>query len=214
VADHIRTGSIVLERVTQRFPVPREDREFTAVQDVSLDVRGGEFVSIVGPSGCGKSTLLSLIAGLVPVTAGRIAIDGQAVAGVNPRLGFVFQRDAIFPWKTVAQNVGLPLLFRGVDAASARSRVADWIARIGLTGFEQYHPFQLSGGMRKRVALAIYAESFEHAREAFPPDSLVSRDGGARVIETMRAFDVVPAGMKFEPESVYDNRFVLKALGR
>jgi NitT/TauT family transport system ATP-binding protein len=119
VADHGRTGSIVLERVTQRFPVPREEREFTAVQDVSVDVRGGEFVSIVGPSGCGKSTLLSLIAGLVPISAGRITIDGEPVAGVNPRLGFVFQRDAIFPWKTVAQNVGLPLLFRGVDSASA-----------------------------------------------------------------------------------------------
>jgi NitT/TauT family transport system ATP-binding protein len=155
VADHGRTGSIVLERVTQRFPVPREEREFTAVQDVSVDVRGGEFVSIVGPSGCGKSTLLSLIAGLVPISAGRITIDGEPVAGVNPRLGFVFQRDAIFPWKTVAQNVGLPLLFRGVDSASARPRVAEWIARIGLTGFEQYHPYQLSGGMRKRVALAM-----------------------------------------------------------
>ena len=150
-----RTGSIVLERVTQRFPVPREDREFTAVQDVSIDVRGGEFISIVGPSGCGKSTLLSLIAGLVPATSGRITIDGQPVSGVNPRLGFVFQRDAIFPWKTVAQNVGLPLLFRGVDTASARPRVAEWIGRIGLTGFERYHPYQLSGGMRKRVALAM-----------------------------------------------------------
>jgi NitT/TauT family transport system ATP-binding protein len=155
VAGHGRTGSIVLERVTQRFPVPREDREFTAVQDVSIDVRGGEFISIVGPSGCGKSTLLSLIAGLVPATSGRITIDGQPVSGVNPRLGFVFQRDAIFPWKTVAQNVGLPLLFRGVDTASARPRVAEWIGRIGLTGFEQYHPYQLSGGMRKRVALAM-----------------------------------------------------------
>jgi NitT/TauT family transport system ATP-binding protein len=155
VAEHGPTGAIVVERVTQQFPVPREDREFTAVQDVSLGVRGGEFVSIVGPSGCGKSTLLSLIAGLVPVASGRITIDGEPVAGVNPRLGFVFQRDAIFPWKTVAQNVGLPLLFRGVGAGAARPRVAEWIARIGLTGFEQYHPYQLSGGMRKRVALAM-----------------------------------------------------------
>ncbi len=150
-----RTGRIVLEQVTQRFALPREGREFTAVQDVSFDVGGGEFVSIVGPSGCGKSTLLALIAGLVPVTAGRITLDGQAVTGVTPRLGFVFQRDALFPWKTVVENVGLPLLFRGVDAAAARPRVAEWIARIGLTGFERYHPHQLSGGMRKRVALAM-----------------------------------------------------------
>jgi NitT/TauT family transport system ATP-binding protein len=150
-----RTGSIALEQVTQRFDLPREGREFTAVEGVTFDVRGGEFVSIVGPSGCGKSTLLSLIAGLQPVTAGRITLDGEPVQGVNPRLGFVFQRDALFPWKTVAQNVGLPLLFRGVDAATARPRAADWIARIGLTGFESYHPHQLSGGMRKRVALAM-----------------------------------------------------------
>jgi NitT/TauT family transport system ATP-binding protein len=150
-----RTGSIILEQVTQRFALPREGREFTAVQDVTFAVHGGEFVSIVGPSGCGKSTLLSLIAGLQPVTGGRITVDGQPVQGVNPRLGFVFQRDALFPWKTVAQNVGLPLLFRGVATAAARPRVADWIARIGLTGFEGYHPHQLSGGMRKRVALAM-----------------------------------------------------------
>ena len=148
-------GSITLEKVTQRFALPREGREFTAVQDVSFEVGSGEFVSIVGPSGCGKSTLLSLIAGLVPVTEGRISLDGQPVEGVNQRLGFVFQRDALFPWKTVAQNVGLPLLFRGVDAAATRPRVAEWIARIGLTGFEDYHPHQLSGGMRKRVALAM-----------------------------------------------------------
>ncbi len=148
-------GAIVLERVTQRFPMPREGREFTAVQDVSFDVRGGEFVSIVGPSGCGKSTLLGLVAGLLPVGEGRITIDGRPVDGVNLRLGYVFQRDALLPWKTVAQNVGLPLLFRGFDAALARARVAEWIARIGLNGFEQYHPYQLSGGMRKRVALAM-----------------------------------------------------------
>lgn len=152
---HEQTGTIVLAGVTQRFPLPREEREFTAVQDVSFDVRGGEFVSIVGPSGCGKSTLLGLVGGLVPATAGRITVDGEPVSGVNPRLGFVFQRDALFPWKTVDQNVGLPLLFRGVDAASARPRVDEWIARIGLTGFERYHPHQLSGGMRKRVALAM-----------------------------------------------------------
>jgi NitT/TauT family transport system ATP-binding protein len=155
VTGHGGAGSIVLEGVTQRFVLPREGREFTAVEDVSFDVGGGEFVSIVGPSGCGKSTLLALIAGLVPVSAGRISLDGQPVAGVNPRLGFVFQRDALFPWKTVAQNVGLPLLFRGVAAGAAGPRAADWIARIGLTGFEGYHPHQLSGGMRKRVALAM-----------------------------------------------------------
>jgi sulfonate transport system ATP-binding protein len=149
------TSDILVERVTQRFAVPREQRELTALQDVSLEVRGSDFVSIVGPSGCGKSTLLGMMAGLVPITEGRIVVGGRAVDGVDPRLGFVFQRDAVFPWKTVAENVGLPLLFRGVDPAVARPRVREWIARIGLTGFEDYHPHQLSGGMRKRVALAM-----------------------------------------------------------
>src|SRR5205085_9388513 len=146
---------IVVAGVTQRFAVSRETREFTALEDVSLDVRGSEFVSIVGPSGCGKSTLLGMIAGLVPIGTGRILLGGRPVNGVDPRVGYVFQRDAVFPWKTVAENVGLPLLFRGVDAATARARVTEWIARIGLTGFERYHPYQLSGGMRKRVALAM-----------------------------------------------------------
>ena len=152
---HTTGTDIVISHVTQRFAVPREARELTALEDVSLDVRGSEFVSIVGPSGCGKSTLLGMIAGLVPISAGSILVGGRPVDGVDPRLGYVFQRDAVFPWKTVAENVGLPLLFRGVDADAARPRVADWIARIGLTGFERYHPYQLSGGMRKRVALAM-----------------------------------------------------------
>ena len=107
-----RRGRITLEQVTQRFALPREGREFTAVQDVSFDVGGGEFVSIVG---------------LVPITEGGISLDGQPVGGVNPRLGFVFQRDALFPWKTVAQNVGLPLLFRGVDTASARQFLSPYV---------------------------------------------------------------------------------------
>ena len=146
------SGEIVVSDITQRFAVPRE---FVALDRVSLEIRDGEFVSIVGPSGCGKSTLLGMMAGLVPITEGRIVVGGRPVHGVDARLGYVFQRDAVFPWKTVAENVGLPLLFRGVDANVARARVTDWIGRIGLTGFEQYHPYQLSGGMRKRVALAM-----------------------------------------------------------
>ena len=144
--------AISVSGVTQRFSVPRP---FMALDDISLEIGHSEFVSIVGPSGCGKSTLLGLIAGLVPLDEGRILVGGRPVAGVDPRLGYIFQRDALFPWKTVAENVGLPLLFRKVDGASARSRVEHWIARIGLKGFEGYHPYQLSGGMRKRVALAM-----------------------------------------------------------
>src|ERR1044072_6883354 len=105
-------------------------------------MRRSEFVSIVGPSGCGKSTLLGMMAGLVPITEGRMVVGGRAVDGGDPRLGPLVPRDAVFPWKTVAENVGLPLLFRGVDAAVARARTAEWIGRIGLTGFEHYHPYQ------------------------------------------------------------------------
>jgi hypothetical protein len=128
-----RTGRIVLEQVTQRFALPREVREFTAVQDVSFDVDGGVFTAFL-KQGKGYA--------LIDMFTSKGTLDAMA---------------------------GDP---------------------------------------------ALYAQSFEHAREAFPPDSLVSRDGVARVIETMRAFDAVPAGMKIEPESVFDNRYVLKALGR
>ncbi len=90
-------SEIVVSRVSQRFAVPREDRELTALRDVSLEIRGGEFVSIVGPSGCGKSTLLAMIAGLVPISDGEIVVGGRRVDGVDRRLGFVFQRDAVSP---------------------------------------------------------------------------------------------------------------------
>ena len=120
-----RRGSITLERVTQRFALPREGREFTAVQDVSFEVGGGEFVSIVGPSGCGKSTLLSLVAGLVPVTEGRISLDGQPVDGVQPaaRLRLPARRHLSVEDRGPERRP--PLLFRGVDADSARPRVAE-----------------------------------------------------------------------------------------
>ncbi|HVQ74495.1 MAG TPA: ABC transporter ATP-binding protein [Candidatus Binatia bacterium] len=127
----------------------------TAVTGVSLEVQSGRFVSIVGPSGCGKSTLLAMIAGLTPPTRGRIEVGGRAVqGGVPDNLGYLFQRDALLPWKTAAENVGLPLAIRGRPAAEIRERADRWIRRVGLTGFERYYPHQLSGGMRKRVSLA------------------------------------------------------------
>jgi sulfonate transport system ATP-binding protein len=144
---------IVLDRVTATFQAA--DRDFTAVRDASFTVQTGRFVSLVGPSGCGKSTLLGMIAGLVPVSAGRIQLAGRAVEhGVPPDLGYLFQRDALLPWKTALQNVMLPLVIRRTPAAEARARAHDWLARVGLRGFERYYPHQLSGGMRKRVSLA------------------------------------------------------------
>jgi NitT/TauT family transport system ATP-binding protein len=110
---------------------------------------------VVGPSGCGKSTLLNMIAGLDPATDGEATIGGRRLGNaVEPDVGYLFQKDALLPWKTVRANVELPLIFRKWPAERRDGLVADWIARVGLAGFETYYPYQLSGGMRKRVSLA------------------------------------------------------------
>ena len=144
---------IFVENVTQVFETAKG--EFTAVRDVSFSVAPGRFVSLVGPSGCGKTTLLGMIAGLVPLTRGRITLNGRPVAaGVPPDIGYLFQRDALLPWKTALENVALPLAIRGRPTAEARARATEWLRRVGLAGFEGHYPHQLSGGMRKRVSLA------------------------------------------------------------
>jgi len=108
----------------------------------------------VGPSGCGKSTLLSLVSGLLPATTGAIQLNGTPVSAVRTDVGFIFQRDALLPWKTVRENVRLPLDFRSVPAAEGRTRADEWIARVGLAKFPDSYPHELSGGMRKRAQLA------------------------------------------------------------
>ena len=144
---------ILLEGVTRTFAAPAGD--FTAVHDVSFSVAPSRFVSLVGPSGCGKSTLLGMIAGLTSVTGGRIEVNDRPVDGAVPsNIGYLFQRDALLPWKTALQNVTLPLMIRGTPPGEARTRGRHWLARVGLPGFEGYYPHQLSGGMRKRVSLA------------------------------------------------------------
>ncbi|ANY14458.1 ABC transporter ATP-binding protein [Bordetella pseudohinzii] len=127
-----------------------------AVGDVSLTIGEGEFLSIVGPSGCGKSTLLNMIAGFLPPSAGQIRVDGQPVHGqVPPRLGYIFQKDTLLPWYTVSKNVALGLRFMGVPAARIAPRVQQLLALGHLEGFAQAYPHQLSGGMRRRVALLM-----------------------------------------------------------
>ena len=128
-----------------------------ALDGVSLDVRAGEFLSLVGPSGCGKSTVLRLIAGLGELTSGRIEWPGAAGAATGAaahRLGFVFQEPTLMPWATVAANVGLPLTLAGAPRDAARPRVEAALARVGLEGFARAYPRQLSGGMKMRVSIA------------------------------------------------------------
>jgi NitT/TauT family transport system ATP-binding protein len=126
----------------------------TALSDVSFAVEAGQFCAVVGPTGCGKSTTLSMVAGLEPPSAGVVSVGGLAVEGITAGTSFMFQADALLPWKTVLGNVALGPTFRRTPATQARAEALDWIRRVGLAGFEQHHPHQLSGGMRKRVSLA------------------------------------------------------------
>lgn len=144
---------IELRNLTRDFVLP--ERSFRAVDSVSLSVREGEFVSLIGPSGSGKSTILNMIPGLLESTSGEILIDGQPVtpAGVTQKVGYVFQKDTCYPWRTVKQNVGLGLDLAGVPKTVREARVMDAIAKAGLSGFENAYPKMLSGGMRQRVSL-------------------------------------------------------------
>lgn len=127
---------------------------YTAVRDATLSVGAGEFVSVVGPTGSGKSTLLNMAAGLLRPNNGAVTVFGQPLAGINARAGYLFQADALMPWKSALDNVAVALTVGGVPKAEARDRSQDWLQRVGLTGFGDRYPHQLSGGMRKRVALA------------------------------------------------------------
>ncbi|MBG6136823.1 ABC transporter ATP-binding protein [Longispora fulva] len=147
------TPAIRLHRATKVFP-DASGGSFTAMRNVTLDVAPGEFVTVVGPTGCGKSTTLSLVSGLEPASAGAVEVGGVPVTAIPRNVGYMFQQDAVLPWRTVSDNVGLGLRYRGASKSDARSRSQDWIERVGLAGFEKYYPHQLSGGMRKRVALA------------------------------------------------------------
>ncbi|BEP48594.1 MULTISPECIES: ABC transporter ATP-binding protein [Variovorax] len=129
-------------------------QRYTAVADTTLRVRAGEFVSVVGPTGCGKSTLLNVGAGLLEPSSGTIKVFGQTLAGVNARAGYMFQTEALMPWRSAIDNVMVGLQYRGVPDADARGQAEAWLSRVGLSGFGDRYPHQLSGGMRKRVALA------------------------------------------------------------
>ena len=145
--------AIELRGVTKRFATA-SGVPYTALRDLDLTVDPGEFCAVVGPTGCGKSTTLTLISGLERPSTGSVKVDGTDVGGITPGVGFMFQTDAILPWKTVLDNVCAGPRFRGIPKQSAVTSARDWLRRVGLTGFEDRYPHQLSGGMRKRVALA------------------------------------------------------------
>ena len=127
---------------------------YTATRDVDLAIGEGEFVSVVGPTGCGKSTLLNVAAGLLRPSAGTLRVFGEPLQGINRKAGYMFQAEALMPWRSALDNVAAGLEFRGVDAAEARRRSEEWLTRVGLAGFGDRYPHQLSGGMRKRTSLA------------------------------------------------------------
>ena len=127
---------------------------YTAVERATLNVANGEFVAIVGPTGCGKSTLLNIAAGLMPPSAGRVDIFGAPLTALNRQAGYLFQADALFPWKTGLENVAIGLETAGTPTAQARQRAQAWLTRVGLGAFGDRYPHMLSGGQRKRVGLA------------------------------------------------------------
>ena len=143
-----RKAMVSIDAVTMSFGA------YVAVQDVNLTVADGEFLAIVGPTGCGKSTVLNAIAGLLKPSSGTVSIDGTPVKGVQNDIGYLFQQDALLPWKTAVENVELGLMFRGVGFDERREKSMSWLTKVGLRGFEHRYPHQLSGGQRKRVQMA------------------------------------------------------------
>lgn len=145
---------VELSNISKTYAPDREDGGIEAVRELSLNVGHGEFVSVVGPTGCGKSTLMKTVAGLVEPTDGEVVVDGTPVTGPRRDVGVVFQEDSTFPWRTVLGNVEFGLEMHGVAADERRGRAQEVIELVGLSGFENTYPNELSGGMRQRVAIA------------------------------------------------------------
>ncbi|NVO13210.1 MAG: ABC transporter ATP-binding protein [Rhodoplanes sp.] len=152
MTDREQPAKIRAEGIAKTFA--SDGREVVALQPVDLAVKDGEFVCILGPSGCGKSTLLRIVAGLIAASAGTVTMDGRTITGPGPERGLVFQEYALFPWLTVMQNIMYGPTVRGLGRREAEKRARAQIARVGLDGFEQHFPRQLSGGMKQRVGIA------------------------------------------------------------
>lgn len=145
-------GVLVVEGIVKRFETP--EGTITAVDDVSFAVKPGEFLAVIGPSGCGKSTLFNVIGGLLDGYEGRVAVAGTTVRGPHASIGMVFQEESTFPWRTVIENVSFPLEIAGMQKRERLDRARHFISLVGLDGFENRYPAELSGGMRQRVSMA------------------------------------------------------------
>jgi NitT/TauT family transport system ATP-binding protein len=145
-------GILVVNDVTKHFRTP--DGVVTAVDKVSLSVRQGEFLAVIGPSGCGKSTLFNVVGGLLGDYEGEVTVGGERITGPHASVGMVFQEESTFPWRTVIENVSFPLEIEGMPKAKRHDKARHFIKMVGLDGFENRYPNELSGGMRQRVSLA------------------------------------------------------------
>jgi NitT/TauT family transport system ATP-binding protein len=147
-----RASALVLDQVSKRFATG--DGGLIAIDDISFAVGKGEFVTLIGPSGCGKSTLFNIIGGLLDDYQGRVLVDGEAIVGSHRAIGMVFQEESTFPWRTTLDNIAFPLEVAGIKKNEREARARDLIRLVGLDGFEQRYPAEMSGGMRQRTALA------------------------------------------------------------
>ncbi|MHC6219472.1 ABC transporter ATP-binding protein [Arthrobacter sp. MMS24-S77] len=147
------SAGIDIVGLTKRYLTPKGET-FTAIRDVTLRVEPGQFCSIVGPTGCGKSTTLAQVSGLEKPSEGSVKVGGLTVEGITNGVSYMFQADALFPWKSVLGNVMMGPTLLGTPKREATALAMDWLRRVGLAGFEDRYPHQLSGGMRKRVAMA------------------------------------------------------------
>lgn len=146
------TSALALQRLSHVYV--GDKGASLAVEDIDLSVAKGEFVSLVGPSGCGKTTLLSLLAGLFPPTSGQVLLGGEPVKGPTPKVGYMLQQDYLFPWRSIRENAAIGLEIQGTKSKESLNKVDEWLEELGLGGLGGRYPYELSGGMRQRVALA------------------------------------------------------------
>lgn len=147
------TQALLLNQISHTY-LSKQHQPCIILADTNLSIAAGEFVSVVGPTGCGKSTLLHIAAGLLTPSHGSVQVFGENLSGINQRAGYMFQSDALMPWRNALQNIIAGLQYRDVERHAARQLGEEWLMRVGLSGYANHYPHQLSGGMRKRVALA------------------------------------------------------------